>query len=76
VIVVVFAVHTSSALLLHFVKVKVLFSSKIYSFEALQWRSPSWVRVGHGPPGKIKKLAIIGLLCEILYNFVSVLGFG
>jgi len=29
------AVHTSSALLLHFVKVKGLFSSKIYSFEAL-----------------------------------------
>jgi len=29
-----------------------------------------------GPPGKIKKSTIIGLFCEILYNFMSVLGFG
>ena len=27
-------------------------------------------------PKKIKKSTIIGLLCEILYNFMSVLGFG
>jgi len=32
--------------------------------------------MGHGPPEKIKKLTIIGLLYEILYNFMSVLGFG
>jgi len=32
--------------------------------------------MGHGPSGKIKKSMIIGLLCEILYNFMSVLGFG
>jgi len=32
--------------------------------------------MGHGPPGKIKKSTIIGLVCEILYNFMSVLGFG
>lgn len=36
---------------------------------------PSWDGVGHIPPGKIKKLAIIGIFCEILYNFVLVLGF-
>jgi len=40
-----------------------------------QWRSPSWAGVGHGPPGKIKKSTTVGLFCEILYNFVSVLGF-
>jgi len=34
----------------------------------------SWAGVGHGPPRKIKKLTIIGLLCETLYNFVSILG--
>ena len=33
-------------------------------------------RVGHDPPWKVKKLTIIDLLCEILYNFMSVLGFG
>ena len=37
--------------------------------------SPLWARVGQGP-GKIKKLTTIGLLYEILYNFMSVLGFG
>jgi len=55
----------------------------IYIFDTLtlrvssthQWRSTSWARVGHDPPEKIKKLMIIGLICEILYNFVSVLGF-
>jgi len=41
-----------------------------------QWQSPSWAGVGHGPLGKIKKSMIIGLFCEILYNFVTVLGFG
>jgi len=40
-----------------------------------QWWSPSWARVGHGLPGKIKKLTTICLFCEILYNFLSVLGF-
>jgi len=34
----------------------------------------SWAGVGHGPPRKIKKLTIIDLLCETLYNFVSILG--
>lgn len=32
--------------------------------------------LGWATAGKIKKLTIIGILCEILYNFVSVLGFG
>jgi len=28
-----------------------------------------------GPPGKIKKLTTLGLLCEILNNFVMILVF-
>ena len=35
-----------------------------------------WGGPCHGLPRKIKKSTIIGLLCEILYNFMSVLGFG
>jgi len=42
----------------------------------IQWRSPSWAREDHSPPGKIKKLTTIDLFCEILYNFISVLSFG
>jgi len=40
-----------------------------------QWRSPSWAEVGHDPPRKIKKLMIIGILCEILNNFATALVF-
>jgi len=46
------------------------------AYNIQQWWSPSWAEVGHGPPGKIKKSTIIGVFCEILYNFMSVLGFG
>jgi hypothetical protein len=53
---------------------------KVFLIKCLEtgarWWSPSWARMGHGPSRKIKKLTIIGLFCEILYNFVSVLGFG
>jgi hypothetical protein len=47
-----------------------------YILSNVQWRSLSWARVGHNPPGKIKKINDYRSFCEILYNFVLILGFG